>query len=208
MGAIGGGIALFLTIVEDACLERLQSLGERVASFAHVPSAIAGRRQHAGQEGLRVVRAGAGGLRSRDALPGTTGQHHRAARGADRADHRTLRVGPGERHAACDEGIEVRGEESRSAERTQTVGPVVVGVDVQDVRPRRQELPGEAGREQKKESAHGAYFLAGAFLAGGFLPWALTTLGLSIFLEPEGRVAWSKARTGPSSRTLRRTCFT
>ena len=60
VGAIGGGIALFLTIVEDACLERLQSLGERVASFAHVPSAIAGRRQHAGQEGLRVVRAGAG----------------------------------------------------------------------------------------------------------------------------------------------------
>jgi len=54
----------------------------------------------------------------------------------------------------------------------------------------------------------GGYFVAGAFLAGGFLPWALTTLGLSIFLAPAGRAAGSKGRTGPSASTLSRTCFT
>jgi hypothetical protein len=49
-----------------------------------------------------------------------------------------------------------------------------------------------------------AYFFFGV----GVLPWALTTLGRSIFLEPAGRVAWSKGRMGLSSRTLSRMAYT
>ena len=145
VGAIRGGVVRRSGVVDDVRLEGVHPCGEGVASFAHVPGAVAGRREHAGQESGGVVGLRPGRLGAGDALPGSSGQHHRAARGADRADHRALRVGAGEGEAAGDERIEVRSEESRRAERAQAVGPMVVGVDVEDVRPGRRELRGEAG---------------------------------------------------------------
>ena len=57
---------------------------------------------------------------------------------------------------------------------------------------------------------HGVYSFsfAGAFFAGGFLPWALTTLGLSIFFAPAGSAAASNGKIGPSSRVLSKICLT
>ena len=142
VGAVGGRVGRRFGVVEDVRLERLQPFGEGIATLAHVPGTIAGSGQHAGQEGLRLRCPGAGVLRARDALPGPAGQHHRAAGRADRADHGALGVGARESGPASDELVEVRGDQPGCTERTQAVGPVVVGVDVEDVRPRRRELGG------------------------------------------------------------------
>ena len=152
--AVGGGVGGRLGVVEDARLEGLEPLGEGIASLAHMPGAIAGGGQHAGQEGLRLRGSGAGVLRARDALPGPAGQHHRAAGRADRADHRTLGVSPGEGGPAGDECVEVRGEETRRAERPQAVGPVVIGMDVEDVRPRRRERKGDDQGQPSQQGTH------------------------------------------------------
>jgi hypothetical protein len=53
-----------------------------------------------------------------------------------------------------------------------------------------------------------SFSFAGAFFAGGFLPWALTTLGLSIFFAPAGRAETSNGKIGPSSRVFSKICFT
>lgn len=53
-----------------------------------------------------------------------------------------------------------------------------------------------------------SFSFAGAFFAGGFLPWALTTLGLSIFFAPAGRAEASNGKIGPSSRVFSKICFT
>ena len=53
-----------------------------------------------------------------------------------------------------------------------------------------------------------SFSFAGAFFAGGFLPWALTTLGLSIFFAPAGSAAASNGKIGPSSRVLSKICLT
>lgn len=57
-------------------------------------------------------------------------------------------------------------------------------------------------------SAPGSSYFAGVFVAGGLLPWALTTLGLSIFLAPTGRAEAANGRIGSSLSVFSQICFT
>ena len=77
-----------------------------------------------------------------DALPRATGEHHRAARRADRADHRTHRVAMRKRHATFDECVEIRSNQQRITKRMEAICAMIIRMDVQDVRlPERARQP-------------------------------------------------------------------
>ncbi len=132
MSPVGLRIVPFGIIV-DGGLKFFQAGGKPVSVFPNVPCLIACGLNDSRQKcrWIRSIRRCCGS--ARNALPRATGEHHRATWRADGTDHRAHGVEMGEGHAAYDERIEIGRLEQRVAERVQTVGAMVIGVDVEDV---------------------------------------------------------------------------
>ena len=70
----------------------------------------------------------------RNPKPRFAGEHHRPARLTHRAAHRTHRVTVRKRCSPLYEGIEIRSVENLASESPQPIRPVIVRMNVQNVR--------------------------------------------------------------------------